>query len=62
MNSDAFMGFSGKIDTSREESKFLVDEVIRPEKIQNPWGQQLVTDIDWHSSGFSFFVAPQILS
>ena len=34
LSKDAIMGFSGKIDNSRKESKFLVDEVILPEQIR----------------------------
>ncbi|MCK5674724.1 MAG: DNA polymerase III subunit alpha, partial [Spirochaetales bacterium] len=31
---DAIVGFSGKIDASRGDPKFLVDEVIRPEEMK----------------------------
>ena len=31
---DSIVGFSGKIDTSRGDPKFLVDEVLRPEEMK----------------------------
>jgi DNA polymerase III subunit alpha len=34
LNTDSIMGFEGKIDTSRGDPKFLVDDVLRPEEMK----------------------------